>query len=83
MIPSTLEDATGDVSITFFDNLVEELLEMPKDDIVELVLEDPGILDGKIEDLEGLNVEVIANVNYDEYNDRIRLNPRKILNKYY
>ena len=83
MIPSTLEDATGDVSITFFDTLVEELLEMPKDEIVELVLEDPGILDGKIEDLEGLNVEVIANVNYDEYNDRIRLNPRKILNKYY
>ena len=83
MIPSTLEDETGDVSITFFDSLVEELLEMPKDEIVELVLEDPGILDGKIEDLEGLNVEVIANVNFDEYNDRIRLNPRKILNKYY
>ena len=83
MIPSTLEDETGDVSITFFDSLVEELLEMPKDEIVELVLEDPGILDGKIEDLEGLNIEVIANVNFDEYNDRIRLNPRKILNKYY
>ncbi len=83
MIPSTLEDATGDVSITFFDTLVEELLEMPKNEIVELVLEDPGILDGKIEDLEGLNVEVIANVNYDDYNERIRLNPRKILNKYY
>jgi replication factor A1 len=83
MIPATLEDDTGDISITFFDNLVEELLEMPKDEIVELVLEDPGILDGKIEDLEGLNVEVIANINYDTYNESFRLNPRKILNKYY
>ena len=83
MIPTTLVDDTGDIGLTFFDKLVEELLEMPKDEIVELVLEDPGILDGKIEDLEGLNVEVIANVSYDEYNDRIRLNPRKILNKYY
>ena len=83
MIPTTLVDDTGEIGLTFFDNLVEELLEMPKDEIVELVSEDPGILDGKIEDLEGLNVEVIANVSYDEYNDRIRLNPRKILNKYY
>ena len=83
MIPSTLVDDTGEIGITFFDNLVEELLEMPKDEIVNIVNEEPGALDGRIEDLEGLTVEVIANVRFDEYNEARRLNPRKILKKYY
>ena len=83
MIPSTLVDDTGEIGITFFDNLVEELLEMPKDEIVNIVNEEPGALDGRIEDLEGLTVEVIANVRFDEYNEARRLNPRKILQKYY
>ncbi|MBR6023764.1 MAG: replication protein A [Methanobrevibacter sp.] len=83
MIPTTLVDDTGEIGLTFFDNLVEELLEMPKDEIVSIVSDDPGALDGKIEDLEGLTVEVIANVSYDEYNEVRKLNPRKILQKYY
>ncbi|MBQ9025736.1 MAG: replication protein A [Methanobrevibacter sp.] len=83
MIPSTLVDDTGEIGITFFDNLVEELLEMPKDEIVNIVNEEPGALDGRIEDLEGLTVEVIAHVRCDEYNEARRLNPRKILQKYY
>ncbi len=83
MIPSTLVDDTGEIGITFFDNLVEELLEMPKDEIVNIVNEEPGALDGRIEDLEGLTVEVIANVRFDAYNEDRRLNPRKILQKDY
>ena len=83
MIPTTLVDDTGEIGLTFFDNLVEELLEMPKDEIVEMLSDDPGVLDGKVEDLDGLNVEVIANVSYDEYREERRLNPRKILQKYY
>ena len=83
MIPTTLVDDTGEIGITFFDNLVEELLEMSKDEIVSIVNDDPGALDGRIDDLEGLTVEVIANVRYDEYNEARRLNPRKILQKYY
>ena len=83
MIPTTLEDETGDIGVTFFDNLVEELLEMPKDEIINIVSDDPGALDGRVEDLEGLTVEVIANVSYDEYNEVRKLNPRKILQKYY
>lgn len=83
MIPTTLVDDTGEIGITFFDNLVEDLLEMPKDEIVNIASDDPGALDGKIEDLEGITVEVIANVSYDEYNEVRKLNPRKILQKYY
>ncbi len=83
MIPATLVDDTGEIGITFFDNLVEELLEMPKDEIVNIVTDDPGALDGRIEDLEGITLEVIANVRYDEYNEDRKLNPKKILQKYY
>ena len=83
MIPATLVDDTGDIGITFFDNLVEDLLEMSKDEIVNIVSDDPGALDGRIEDLEGITVEVIANVRYDEYNEERKLSPKKILQKYY
>ena len=83
MIPATLVDDTGEIGITFFDNLVEDLLEMSKDEIVNIVTDDPGALDGRIEDLEGITVEVIANVRYDEYNEDRKLSPKKILQKYY
>ncbi len=83
MIPTTLVDDTGDIGVTFFDNLVEDLLEMPREEIINIVSDDPGALDGRIEDLEGITVEIIANVSYDEYNEVRKLNPRKILQKYY
>ncbi|MCC7553660.1 MAG: replication protein A [Methanobacteriaceae archaeon] len=85
MIPSRLEDDSGDISITFFASLVEELLEMKLNEIVNII-EDSGdfsSLEGKIEDLNGLNIEVIADVNFDEYNEEIRLAPKKILSKNY
>lgn len=83
MIPTTIKDDTGEIGLTFFDNLVEELLEMPRDEMINILNDDPGALDGRIEDLDGLTVEVIANVSYDEYNEVRKLNPRKILQKYY
>ena len=83
MLPARIEDDTGTISITFFDTLVEELVEMPKDEIVNLILDDSGALEGRIDDLEDLTVEVIANVSFDEYNEEKRLNPKKILQKYY
>lgn len=85
MIPARLEDDTGDIQITFFSKLVEELLEMKLDDIVSLIEDsgDSGALEGKIEDLNGLSIEVIADVNFDEYNEENRLMPKKILSKKY
>ena len=38
---------------------------------------------GKIEDLNGQTIEIIANVSFDEYNEENRLNPKKILSKYF
>lgn len=86
MIPARLEDDNGEsISITFFNNLAEELLGMTAKDVVELINEsdDPGVLEGKIDDLEGLEVEVIANVKFDEFNEEMRLNPKRILSKNY
>lgn len=85
MIPARLEDDTGEISITFFDNLVEELLEMKKEEIINITDNgsELGAMEGKIDDLNGLTVEVITNVSFDDYNEEIRLNPRKILSKYY
>jgi replication factor A1 len=85
MIPARLEDDTGEISITFFDNLAEELLEMKKEEIIDITDNgsELGAMEGKIDDLNGLTVEVITNVSFDDYNEEIRLNPKKILSKYY
>ena len=83
MVNANLEDDTGNAPITFFGNLVEELLEMKLEDILEFTDNgtDLGVMDGKIEDLEGLNVELIINVSFDEYGGEMKLSPKKILNK--
>ena len=85
MIPARLEDDTGEISITFFDNLAEELLDMKKEEIISITDNgsDLGVMEGKIDDLNGLTVEVITNVSFDDYNEEIRLNPKRILSKYY
>ena len=82
MIPARVEDETGDISVTFFDKLAEELIGMKKEDIISNLNEGLGIED-KLEDLVGCTVELIANVSFDEYNEENRLNPKKILKKYF
>ena len=81
MIPTRIEDETGDISVTFFDTLAEELIGMRKEDIITAISNGYGIED-KLQDLVGTTVEIIANVSFDEYNEENRLNPKKILNKY-
>ena len=82
MIPTRIEDDTGDIQVTFFDNLAEELIGMKKEEIISLI-DDGYDIEDKLEDLNGLTIEIIANVSFDEYNEENRLNPKKILNKYF
>lgn len=82
MIPTRIEDDTGDISVTFFDSLAEELVGMKKEEIIATEEEGYGIA-GKLEDLKGLTIEIIANVGFDDYNEESRLTPKKILSKYY
>lgn len=84
LISGRFEDDTGEVQITFFDNLVAELLEMKKEEIISYIEDEGvGVFEGKIDDLDGMTMEVIANIRFDEFNEEIRLNPKKILDKYY
>ena len=82
MIPTRISDETGDIQATFFDNLAEELSGMTKEEVISTIEDGYGIED-KLQDLVGLTIEFIANVNFDEYNETNRLNPKKFLKKYY
>lgn len=82
MIPLRVKDDTDDIQATFFDNLAEELIEMKKEEVISLLNDGYGIED-KLEDLIGYTIEFIANVSFDEYNEKNRLNPKKFLKKYY
>ena len=64
------------------DKISEELIGMKKDEIIGLVDDGYGIED-KLEDLNGLTIEIIANVSFDEFNEENRLRPKKLLNKYF
>ena len=82
IIAGRLEDDTGDISIAFFDNLAEELIGMKKEEIIELTEDGLGIED-KVSDLEGLTIEVIANVGFNNMSEENKLSPKKILSKYF
>ena len=64
---------------------VEFNTEQEKEEIINLTDNgsDLGPMEGRIDDLNGLTVEVITNVSFDDYNEEIRLNPKRILSKYY
>ena len=81
MLPGKLTDDTGEIQITFFNELVEQLLDMKHDDIVTLYEEsegDLGFLETKAMDLEGRTLELLVDVNYNNYDEEIRLRPKKI-----
>ena len=82
MIPTRIEDETGEIQATFFDKLAEELVGMKTEEVVADIAEGYG-LEGKLEDLVGQTIEIIANVSFDEYYETTRLIPKKILKKYY
>jgi len=72
MIPTRIEDDTGEIQATFFDNLAEELIGMDKEKVVSLMEDGLGIED-KLEDLVGYTIEIIANVSFDEYAETNRV----------
>lgn len=81
MIPTVIEDETGEINITFFEKLAEELIGMDKESVLSL-LEDGFGIEDKVADLIGYTIEIIANVSFDEYNQTNKLHAKKILSKY-
>ncbi|MBR4447704.1 MAG: replication protein A [Methanobrevibacter sp.] len=82
MIPLRIHDDTGEIEATFFDNLAEELIGMKKEEVISITEVELLSIEDKLQDLTGYTIEFIANVNFDEFNQTNRLNPKKLLKKY-
>lgn len=81
MIPARLADDSGEIRVTFFGNQAEKLLKMSTQEVVDVIAKsaDEGALEEKIEDLNGIALTLIGDANFDEFNEEIRLNPKKIV----
>ncbi|HPU37663.1 MAG TPA: OB-fold nucleic acid binding domain-containing protein [Methanothermobacter sp.] len=82
IIPGRISDDTGEIGITFFGREAEKLLGMKTKEVVDIINKtgDEGALHDKVEDLNGAHITVIGNTNFDEYNEELRFNPKKIVN---
>ena len=66
--------------------MVEELLDMKHDDIVALYEEgdgDFGFLETKVMDIDGNTLELLADITYNNYDEEIRLRPKRIFKNEY
>ena len=83
IIPLVMEDETGTMRTTFFRKSAEELIEMSTPEVEDIIKKtgDEGSLEDKISDLIEMEITIIANASFDEYNEEIRLNARKLLEK--
>lgn len=83
IIPLVMEDETGTMRTTFFRKSAEELIEMTTPEVEDVIKKtgDEGSLEDKISDLIEMEITIIANASFDEYNEEIRLNARKLLEK--
>jgi replication factor A1 len=81
IISLMLEDDTGTISITFFRKAAEEVLGMTTSEAEEIIATtgDEGSLEEKVGDLVGRQITVIADASFDEYNEEVRLNAKKMV----
>ncbi|OEC86574.1 MULTISPECIES: OB-fold nucleic acid binding domain-containing protein [Methanobacterium] len=81
IVPCVIEDDSGTVRTTFFRKQAEELIGMTTEKANEVIMTtaDEGSLAGKVEDLIGSEITVIADASFDEYNEEIRLIAKKIV----
>ncbi|MCE7697421.1 MAG: OB-fold nucleic acid binding domain-containing protein, partial [Methanobacterium paludis] len=83
IISCVVEDDTGTMRTTFFRTAAEELIGMNTDEVRDVIEKtgDEGSLEEKVEDLVGQEITIIADASFDEYNEEIRLNAKKVLDK--
>lgn len=81
MIPARIYDETGDVIVTFFGQLAEKILGRTTEGVVDTLNKstDDDVFVNEVEDLNGVHLTVIADVDFDDYNEEIRLRPKKVL----
>ena len=86
VLSGKMVDDSGDIPIVFYNEMVEELLDMKHDEIVAQYEEEdrnPEFLQNKAMGIDGMEMELIADVAYNTYDEDIRLRPKKILEKAY
>ena len=82
MLPARIVDESEvDVGVTFFGKHAEKVLDMTVDKVVQIINEtgDEGALENIVEELNGREIELIADANFDEYQESISLRVKKIL----
>jgi len=81
IIPCVIEDDTGTMRVTFFRTAAEELIGMKIQEIINVIQKtgDEGSLEDKVSDLVGHEITIIADASFDEYNEEIRLNAKKLV----
>jgi replication factor A1 len=76
-----MEDDTGTIRTTFFRQAAEDLLGISTKDAEEIIDKtgDEGSLEEKVVELVGKEIKIIADAGFDEYNEEVRLNAKKVL----
>jgi replication factor A1 len=79
--PLAIEDKTGSLRITFFRTAAEELIGISTKEAEDIIEKtgDEGSLEEKVVDLVGRQITVLGDANYDEYNEELKLNAKKVL----
>ena len=81
IIQTVLQDETGSITATFFRKQAEELIQTTTDEVIEIFQQtgDESSMSSKIEDLIGHEATIIADTQYNDYNEDIRLNVRRLV----
>jgi len=81
IISCVMEDETGPMRATFFRKAAEEFIGMTTDEVRDVIAKtgDEGSLEDKVADMVGQEITIIADASYDEYNEEIRLNAKKVV----
>ncbi len=81
IVQTTLQDDTGTISATFFRKQAEELIQTTTDEVIDIFKQtgDESSMAAKIEDLIGHEVTVIADAQYNDYNEDVSLNVRRLV----
>ena len=81
IIPTRIEDDTADIRVTFFRKQAEKLIGLTSEQGQEIIDKtgDEGSLGEKAQDLIGTEIVIVADANFDEYNEELRLNVKKIV----
>lgn len=81
IIPLKIEDETGTMRVTFFQQEAEKLIGMKTSEVEKIVQNsgDQTSLEDKVHDLINTEITIIADARIDDYNEELTLTARKLV----